>query len=55
MSETMTIIAGGDPEKASRPELERFRQQALTMVSDLFMEQQLAKQLSDRYNAALKD
>jgi hypothetical protein len=55
MSEAMAVAAGGDPEKASRPELERFRQQVQTMVSDLFMEQQLGKQLSDRYDAALKE
>jgi hypothetical protein len=44
----------GDPMKASPAELERFRQQVVTLKTILFGEEQMARALSQRYKKALE-
>ena len=45
---------GGDPTKATPAELERFRQQVVTLKSVLFAEEQMARTTSQRYATALE-
>lgn len=54
LSDAIAIVSVGDPTKASRAEIERFRAQLLTLIADLSIEEQLARQLSDRYAKALQ-
>lgn len=54
LSEALSLIsAHSDPEKAPRGDLESFRERILLMNGDLYLEQQLAKQLTDRYAKVL--
>jgi len=48
------IVAGGDPTAAPAADIERFRQQVLTMRSRSQIEEQLAKGLSAAYKKALE-
>jgi len=50
----LTAAEGGDPTKASQAELERFRQQVITLRSVLFVEEQLARGLSETYTKTLE-
>jgi hypothetical protein len=45
---------GGDPTKAQPAELERFRQQVIALRSVLFVEEQLARGLSETYEKTLE-
>jgi len=50
-----SVAAGIDPGTAKKPDLERFREHLLTLGADLYMEDQLAHQLRDRYDKVLKE
>jgi hypothetical protein len=57
MSMALGIIAdseGGDPTNAPASELERFRQQIVTLKSILFVEEQMSRTASERYSKALE-
>ena len=54
---TLGILAdteGGDPTNAPASELERFRQQVVTLKSILFVEEQMTHTASERYKKALE-
>ena len=54
---TLGILAaseGGDPHNAPPAELERFRQQVITLKSILFAEEQMARTAAKRYTEALE-
>lgn len=51
---TAILVASGNPMLAPLPDVERFRQQVITLGGDLLFEEQLARQLSERYAKALK-
>ena len=55
VSTATAAVVAGDPAKAARADLERFRITLLTMSADLLIEEQLARQLSDRYAKVLKE
>ncbi|HZP48302.1 MAG TPA: hypothetical protein VFB07_07210 [Vicinamibacterales bacterium] len=57
LSDAFVLVEGGvaDPETAKKPDLEPFRERLLTMRADIYMEQQLASQLLERYAHVLKD
>jgi hypothetical protein len=50
----LTAVEDGDPTKASPADLERFRQQVVVLRSVLFVEEQLARSLSETYKKALE-
>jgi hypothetical protein len=55
LSSAMATIAGHDPTTAPHADLEQFRGALRTMGADLFIEEQFARQLSDRYAKVLKE
>jgi hypothetical protein len=56
MSDALTLIAAGaDPTTAPHADVERFRLQVLAMRADMYMQQQLGRQLVARYQQALKE
>jgi hypothetical protein len=50
----LTSSPAGDPTKAPRPEIERFREQVVSLRSSLLIEEQMAKGASARYKKALE-
>jgi hypothetical protein len=57
LSAALGILAAGedgDPTKASPADLERFRQQLITLRSILFMEEQMSRTTSERYKKVLE-
>jgi hypothetical protein len=57
LSAALGIVAGserGDPTSAPRAELERFREQVVTLRSILFVEEQMTRHASDVYKKALE-
>jgi uncharacterized protein (UPF0297 family) len=55
VSTATAAVVAGDPAKAPRADIEHFRSTLLTMSADLLIEEQLARQLSDRYAKVLKE
>ena len=55
LSEALSLVSTvADPTRAPRGDVERFRTQIMLMNGDLYLEQQLAKQLTERYATALQ-
>jgi hypothetical protein len=50
----LTASEDGDPTKASPADIERFREQVVSLRSILFVEDQMTKTASDRYKKALE-
>ena len=50
----VTNSEGGDPRNAPSPELERLREEILTLKSILYIEEQMAHTASERYRKALE-
>ena len=56
LSEALSLIsAHSDPTKAPRADAQQFRDRILLMNGDLYLEQQIGKQLTDRYAKAVDD
>jgi len=55
VSAATASVVTDDPTKAPRADIERFRLTLLTMSGDLLIEEQFARQLSDRYAKVLKE
>jgi uncharacterized protein (UPF0297 family) len=55
VSTATAAVVSGDPTKAPRADIEHLRSTLLTMAADLLIEEQLARQLSDRYAKVLKE
>ena len=57
LTDALVLVGAGaaNPDTAKKPELEPFRDRLLVMQADLYMEKQLAAQLSERYAKVLKD
>jgi uncharacterized protein (UPF0297 family) len=54
VSSATAALAGGDPTRLPRTDIDRFRAQLLTLRADLLVEEQLGRQLSERYAKALQ-
>jgi hypothetical protein len=56
LSDALSLVSSVfDPTKSPRSDVEHFRTQVLALNGDLYMERQLAQQLSERYAQVLKD
>src|SRR5262245_17569578 len=55
VSTATAAVVVGDPTAAPRADTEHFRATLLTMSADLLIEEQIARQLSDRYAKVLKE
>jgi hypothetical protein len=54
VSNAITIVAGGDPNKAPKEDLVQFRQQLLALRSNIFVTEQLGVQLTEAYRKFLQ-
>jgi hypothetical protein len=56
LADALSMLSStSNPEQAPRGDVDRFRTEVLTMKGDVYMESQLAKELSDRYTKVLKE
>jgi len=55
VSTATAAVVVGDPTTAPRADIEHFRATLLSMSADLLIEEQIARQLSDRYAKVLKE